>query len=194
MRMGGAPVSILTGFVTAIMTVLTELMKPHAQLAVCSWVLTYEIYSRYLGDNPKIFADCFGDEFTCKDGTCIFGYWVCDQVPHCQDGEDELGCSLSTCRFHVMPDHFNQETNIPLMKTFSVTTEPTSAYHTHVTQIRIVKMGKMNMIVTTMVSCHRKKHSRISTSNTCHHFRIWVCQWLCYFQGHGMWWKKRLHV
>ena len=30
-------------------------------------------------------------KFCCNDGVCIDSKYVCDQVPHCGDGEDEAG-------------------------------------------------------------------------------------------------------
>lgn len=35
---------------------------------------------------------CSPREFTCNDSRCIPDQWVCDKVPDCDDGEDELNC------------------------------------------------------------------------------------------------------
>lgn len=37
-------------------------------------------------------ATCAPDEYTCPEDRCIPQQWVCDKVPDCDNGEDELDC------------------------------------------------------------------------------------------------------
>lgn len=39
-------------------------------------------------------SGCFGDEYACNDGKCIYSNWVCDGEADCSKGEDEKGCSI----------------------------------------------------------------------------------------------------
>ncbi|XP_077862658.1 uncharacterized protein LOC144344653 [Saccoglossus kowalevskii] len=42
---------------------------------------------------------CEGTNFECSDSFCIPGYWLCDGINDCSDGEDEIGCENSTALF-----------------------------------------------------------------------------------------------
>ncbi|XP_071784667.1 uncharacterized protein [Asterias amurensis] len=36
-----------------------------------------------------------GDDFLCMSGGCVPGYWQCDGMDDCPDGDDEFGCFIS---------------------------------------------------------------------------------------------------
>ena len=36
---------------------------------------------------------CSDEEYTCGDGTCVSGLWLCDGDVDCTDGSDEDNCS-----------------------------------------------------------------------------------------------------
>ena len=42
--------------------------------------------------NLFIFPGCDSDQFTCSNGQCITGTWVCDKDEDCDDGSDEVDC------------------------------------------------------------------------------------------------------
>ena len=69
---------------------------------------------------------CGDNQFTCSDGECILSDHVCDGIPDCNDGYDEVNCTCSSssykcktglciplskyCDFHFdCPDHSDEE-------------------------------------------------------------------------------------
>jgi len=42
-------------------------------------------------------AGCAEDEFTCADGSCIYGTWECDGYGDCADSSDEADCAPASC-------------------------------------------------------------------------------------------------
>ena len=39
-------------------------------------------------------SGCQEGEFTCNDGQCVSMEQRCDQLPHCRDTSDEIGCDI----------------------------------------------------------------------------------------------------
>ena len=51
-------------------------------------------------------SGCSETEFTCNDGQCVTMEQRCDQLPHCRDSSDEIGCDI-----FLLKDGYNM--NIP---------------------------------------------------------------------------------
>ena len=53
-------------------------------------------------------SGCNETEFTCNNGQCVAMEQRCDQLPHCRDSSDEMGCDI-----FLLKDGYNK--NIPLI-------------------------------------------------------------------------------
>ncbi|XP_030848776.1 uncharacterized protein LOC105442945 isoform X22 [Strongylocentrotus purpuratus] len=66
----------------------------HEDEAYCD---SWNSESSYMGWTPEPYPwsstdGCSPDDFQCWDGSCIPGYWYCDQIPDCSNQEDEAYC------------------------------------------------------------------------------------------------------
>lgn len=46
---------------------------------------------------PRVASTCASNQFACKNGICVPGFWKCDGDNDCGDDSDEAECNRMTC-------------------------------------------------------------------------------------------------
>ncbi|XP_054761824.2 delta-like protein C isoform X1 [Lytechinus pictus] len=57
------------------------------------WTGTFCENFKGLPDSPPISTSCSSSDYQCRDGSCVVGQSLCDGIPDCSDGSDEIACS-----------------------------------------------------------------------------------------------------